>query len=183
MKPLNIMLDLETIGTSPGCGILSIGACTFRDNLENTFARTFFQVGVEFNSLRQADFTSDNFTVAWWENQSKEAYDLAFGGTTPIREALVEFSAWIDCLKCEPVVWGNGADFDNTILAYAYNKLCMIPPWKYKNSRCYRTLKEIHSHIPQPVFEGVRHNSLDDAIHQAVHAESILDWIYHATKS
>lgn len=183
MKKVNVMLDLETVGTSPGCGILSIGACTFQDNLDEPVVRKLFRVGIEFDSLSKAGFVSDSFTLAWWENQSKEAYDVAFGGTTPIAKALVEFSQWLDSLKCEPVVWGNGADFDNAILAFTYTKMGMVLPWKYKNSRCYRTLKEIHSHIPQPVFAGVRHNSLVDAVHQAQHAELILDWIQNAARN
>ena len=64
-------------------------------------------------------------------------------------------------------VWGNGASFDNVLLATAYKRLGMETPWPFWKDRCFRTMKNVckvdHS------FEGTAHNALDDARSQAQH--------------
>lgn len=63
-------------------------------------------------------------------------------------------------------VWGNGAAFDNVILASAYRRVTAGTPWQYWNDRCYRTVKALHPDVPMQ-RTGDHHNALDDAISQA----------------
>jgi exodeoxyribonuclease VIII len=81
--------------------------------------------------------------------------------------ALEEFNAWIGDGN-NTKVWGNGASFDNAILAHAYGKTRMTLPWKFWNDRCYRTVKALN---PQVAMQesGVAHHALDDARKQAIH--------------
>lgn len=184
MKPINIMLDLETVGTHPGSGILSIGACTFTTDYVDKSPivnKSFFYAGISFNSLKDEGFDYCNETLKWWLDQAPDAYAKAFSGTDSISSALYKFTAWIATLGCEPVIWGNGSDFDNAILAAAYKKMGMVQPWKYKNSRCYRTLKELYPAIKPAEFKGLRHDPVSDALNQAVHAELILEAIHAAS--
>jgi exodeoxyribonuclease VIII len=78
-----------------------------------------------------------------------------------------------DWLPKNVLVWGNGASFDNAILAQCYRAVGMDFPWKFWNDRCYRTLKNLVLDVP---FErtGTHHNALDDARSQAIHASAIL---------
>lgn len=71
------------------------------------------------------------------------------------------------------LVWGNGADFDNPILATAYGALNQVQPWKPYNGHCYRTLKSL---VKGPKIErtGTHHNAVDDARSQALHAIQLL---------
>jgi hypothetical protein len=70
-------------------------------------------------------------------------------------------------------VWGNGADFDNPILAVAYRRTIFSgQPWKPYNGRCYRTVKNQFQDV-KLVRTGTHHNALDDARSQATHLVEI----------
>uniref|UniRef100_UPI001125A91F 3'-5' exonuclease n=1 Tax=Escherichia coli TaxID=562 RepID=UPI001125A91F len=40
-------------------------------------------------------------------------------------------------------VWGNGASFDNAILAAVYRKHAQNIPWRFRNDRDVRTIVEL----------------------------------------
>lgn len=172
----HVMIDLETLGTSPGCSILSIGATTFGCTTQQ---REQFYVKVSRESCISVGLKEDSNTLNWWMKQSSRVREEAFSGAVDISMALVQFKAYIVSLDSPAGVtlWGNGADFDLPILAQAHRLLGWDLPWKFYHSRCYRTLKNLFSHIDEPIFMGDRHNALADAIHQANYA----DLIFHAT--
>lgn len=162
----DVVLDLETVGTSAGCGILSIGACTV-DGSRN------FYIAVDIQSCYDTGLYADTDTLAWWRKQSMEARKEAFSGTINIEVALREFTKWYRQVGAT-AIWGNGADFDQPILAAAYGACDMKQHWKYSDSRCYRTVKALCPHITAGEFLGTRHYALDDAIHEAQHLRRIL---------
>lgn len=174
---VNVMIDLETLGTKPGCKILSIGASPFPENdLEHS---NKFYITID-SKEDQFGLTEDENTVKWWARQSEEAKKEAFSGTTTLSDALDWFSHYLRELVKTPIVWGNAASFDIKILEAAYLAAKMPVPWGYSNEMCYRTLKNLYSkEVPAPKFTGVHHNALDDAIHQARHAEEIFKYIWY----
>ena len=133
-KILNIMVDLETVGTSPGSGILSIGAVPFYDN-ETSIGTTAIIKDFEFyarvseQSLRDHGFNFDIATLQWWNKQDQRVREEAFGGTIHIAEVLDRFTKWLATItsqlatKHEICIWGNGANFDNVLLANAYKRM------------------------------------------------------------
>ena len=170
MNAKDVMLDLETTGVNPGCGILSIGATTF--DLEKSY-----YVKIDNASCIALGLVNEPSTMAWWAKQNPAAREEAFSGRTPIRQALVEFFTWYSSInrdKKATYIWGNGADFDLPILKAAYSLHSMDVPWSPFNGRCYRTLKNLYHQIQPDSFEGVKHTALADAIHQAKHARKIL---------
>jgi hypothetical protein len=171
-KVVHVMVDLETTGNAAGCGILSIGATTF--NHQGVRSREEFYVQIDPDSLH--DFPADPETLRWWKEQSKEAYNAAWGGKTPLVKALQLFQQFCLEQKGEIILWGNGAAFDNVILAAGYDNCGIIKPWSYWNDRCYRTLKNLFPYVSAFQFEGEKHNALDDAVHQALHCEALLNW-------
>lgn len=164
---IDIMIDLETCGTRPGCILLTLGAASF--SLENNFYEKFSKLDGE-----KWGFKKDPETMAWWDKQSPEARAEAFSGTTPVIEVLGKFSDYITSFNQEVFVWGNGADFDLPLLAAYYNLIGMKLPWKPYNGRCYRTLKNLYKDIKMDAFEGMKHSALADAKNQARHAHKIL---------
>ena len=65
-------------------------------------------------------------------------------------------------------MWSNGADFDLPMLAHAYNQVGIEVPWKFWNSRCFRTYKNLPNAKNIRVEAlGVKHNALSDAYQQA----------------
>jgi inhibitor of KinA sporulation pathway (predicted exonuclease) len=73
------------------------------------------------------------------------------------------------------LVWGNGADFDNPILAAAYRATGISQGWKPYNGRCYRTIKNLAPQV-RLVRTGTHHNALDDARAQAQHLLDIVEY-------
>ena len=172
----DVMLDLETLGTRPGCSVMSIGAVAFGPGA--VAEEGFYEVVGRASCLAHG-LTEDADTLAWWARQDADARVLleqaASTDALPLPEALAAFDAYLTRV-CGPGVrvWANGAAFDNPILAVAYAAAGIDLPWRYQNDRCYRTLRALVPAVPQPEFAGVRHNALADARHQAVHAAAIL---------
>jgi len=133
MHPLldknNIMVDLETMATHPNAAIVAIGAVRFTDDLQDSF----YQV-VDLQSSIRAGLDVDGVTVNWWLMQEEAARQAITAPGIELTKALTLFDKW---LGKEAVVWGNGASFDNAILANAYHKTGINLPWKYYNNRCY----------------------------------------------
>jgi hypothetical protein len=174
-KPLNIMLDLETLGTKPGCVVLSIGAVSFdAERIVDAF-----YVNIKPDDAQRCGLTIDASTVMWWMQQSKQARAAFNTGSMRVHEALINFNTWL--LKQRPSVgdgrmkvWGNGASFDQPVLEAVYAAVGIANPWQYRDCMCYRTLKNL---VPdenlQPPHNDEHHNALADARWQALHLQRI----------
>lgn len=158
----NIMIDLETMSTSGNAAIVAIGACRF----DTTFGiiDTFYTT-VNLTSSIKKGFDIDGDTVKWWLKQSEEARKEVWTAKTDIKDGLKAFQEWLG--KGNTQIWGNGADFDNTILSNAFRKFGVISPWNYGLNRCFRTLKASFPKIEIADEDGVHHHALDDAKWQA----------------
>lgn len=172
----NVMVDLETLGQTPGCSILSIGAVAF-DEKTKMLGQEFYKV-VSNDSCEAAGLTIDSATLDWWDRQSEEARRVLEQSNDPelclsLKYALEEFNIYLSQFNTKSLyVWGNGASFDNAILICAYRAVGVEPVWKYWNDRCYRTLKALAPEVKLN-RKGTFHNALDDAKTQAEHAIEI----------
>ena len=166
-----IMIDLETMGNGPTAAIVSIGAVSFNSTGATDDG---LYIPVNLQSCVDAGLSIDVDTVQWWMQQSAEARSaLDDSRSIPLKDALTKLDFYTTSWPSEIEIWGNGADYDNVILASAYRACKMETPWKFWQNRCYRTLKNL---APQIKMErhGTHHNALDDAISQAEHAASII---------
>jgi hypothetical protein len=164
-----IMLDLETLGTAPGSAILAIGAVKFGGGqILSEFYRR-----VDLKSCIDAGLTMDPNTVLWWLQQPDAARLEIVKPGQPLADVLEYFSAWAPNAEREAELWGNGAAFDNALLAEAYRRTGTTLPWKYSNDRCYRTVKALYPDM-QMVRDGTHHNALDDARSQAMHLMAMI---------
>jgi len=77
------------------------------------------------------------------------------------------FNHWLKAYEIDGV-WGNGANFDNVILAEAYRRLDMKLPWHFTQDRCFRTIKSKYWYVDM-VRTGTHHNAAGDAMSQANH--------------
>jgi DNA polymerase III epsilon subunit-like protein len=156
------MLDLETLGTRPGDTILSIGAVLFDETqgIYNTFSCT-----INSQSCKEAGLRAQKDTIEWWKKQPPAAQAAAFKGELMIETALDKFAKWLPegCL-----VYGNGANFDNALLAAAYRAVKQPVPWPFWYDRCYRTISAMFMNQETTTERvGTYHNALDDAKTQA----------------
>lgn len=158
----NIMLDLESMGTGSNAAIVAIGAAKFSGE---GVTDTFYKI-ISLSSSLSAGMEVDASTIMWWLGQSAAARrELLKTRTLTLTDALIAFSLWVGE---EPIIWGNGAAFDNVVLSNAYSLCDIIKPWKFWNDRCYRTVKNMFPEVEMDK-EGTVHNALHDAVNQANH--------------
>ncbi|EOJ9797038.1 3'-5' exoribonuclease [Escherichia coli] len=171
----HMMIDLETMGKNPDAPLISIGAIFFDPQTGD--------MGPEFSKTIDMDTAGgviDRGTIKWWLKQSREAQSAILTDEIPLDDALLQLREFIDENSGEffVQVWGNGANFDNTILRRSYERQGIPCPWRYYNDRDVRTIVELgkamdfdaRAAIP---FEGERHNALDDARYQAKYVSTI----------
>jgi len=174
----NIMLDLETLGTTPGSVILALAAVPF----DHAGVYTKDALYLKFSAMHAGafGFRTNLLTQMWWDKQSPEARHEAFSGTlTPLDlvESLTKYLEDSPDVK----VWGNGANFDNVLVAAYYEKLDRKLPWKYSNDRCYRTLKNITPLRFLTNKPTVAHNAFYDAEAQAKNCVAALNFLAEVT--
>ena len=163
MDKNHVMLDLETLGTRPGDVILSIGAVWFAPKIG---IKSSFHLSIDPASSKAAGLRAQKSTLEWWEKQSPEARAAAFKGEFSLNVALTKFTIWMPPIDTV-LVWGNGANFDNTLVAAAYRAMKMDVPWHYWNDRCYRTISNMFMKTKVERV-GTGHHALDDAKTQAL---------------
>lgn len=160
-----VMVDIETLGLQPSSVILSIGAVVFDSHMLGDF-----YVELKHN---QPGRTCDLETINWWNQQTIPIPN----GTDSLYSGLDKFRSWVNQIKAssELEIWANGTDFDITILTHAVRQLDDFPvPWKYNAVRDYRTLYKLFPEVKRPEMDSSKkHNALEDAKHQAAHAELI----------
>ncbi|MFA8754996.1 3'-5' exonuclease [Escherichia coli] len=171
----HLMIELETMGKNPDAPIISIGAIFFDPQTGD--------MGPEFSKtidLETAGGVIDRDTIKWWLKQSREAQSAIMTDEIPLDDALLQLREFIDENSGEffVQVWGNGANFDNTILRRSYERQGIPCPWSYYNDRDVRTIVELGKAIDFDArtatpFEGERHNALDDARYQAKYVSAI----------
>lgn len=164
----DIMIDIESLDTSPNCVILTIGAVRFDPRGMGIVERlelrpTIDEQTEKFNRVINED------TLRWWGEQSPEALDEAMGDRDRVSfhdcmEALYKF-----CWN-RRAVWSNGASFDIVAMESAWRNFGMRIPWPYYTVRDTRTLYEIAgvSLKDKKYGTSTTHKAVEDAEHQAI---------------
>ncbi len=177
----HLVLDIETLGTTPGCEIRSIGAayvrfCTLLDSKQGfpeqfdvIHGRSFYRM-TDNSTLYRGTVNQD--TWHFWHSRkvSRRAFRHAFThpNRIPIDEALAHLSKHIASLRApgsDLMFWGNGPEFDMSILEYAYRETGQAVPWQYWDVHNIRTATSLH-----PVTlrrRTTKHHALMDAEHEA----------------
>ena len=161
----HVMVDLETLGVTPGCVVLSIGSCVFdREKIHDTFT-----TNIDIKAQTEAGQRIEGGTLEWWLGNKRNPLANRLHVQAP-QDALLEFAKWL--LMQRPArIWANSPMFDMAILAEMYrihsgqNAL----PWNYWELRDYRTAVQCLSKPAKAILKGrpVAHHALQDAMDQA----------------
>lgn len=177
----HIMLDTETLGTTPGSVILSVGACSFDPKNPDRPMNKFYR-NIDADSSKALNMTTDPSTMAWWREQSAEAKAALLVDPQPLDKVLWDFSAWFEQEGGEEI-WSHGSVFDQPIMEEAYRLVGMLAPWNFRNCRDTRTLYAVldfdYSIVPR---EGTHHNALDDAVYQALCVTAAYSHLHQITE-
>lgn len=186
---MDVMIDIETLGTKPTSLILSIGACWFDPLQQNSFEKlleTSIHMVIEqpeiydclliskapmllhsTNAIQK--FSIDPLTVEWWLSNQKEGLAALSKSEffTPLKRALVSLGRYMEGARR---VWANSPSFDLAILNNAYKVMSEQTPWKFYEERDLRTLLDIKGVIKKDIKqEGfIPHRADHDAAFQAM---------------
>ena len=164
----HLMLDLETLGTKPGCMILSIGAVGFDPykigiDERNETHKFYVNVALEAQKKLGLDFSPD--TLTWWINQTDEAKEHLFNGEVTVHGAVDSFIAFWHRNDYK-YVWSHGSTFDIPILHHIIEAVGCATPWKFWDVRdTWTAFALANFQLGKPT--GVHHYAYDDAVRQA----------------
>jgi hypothetical protein len=163
---IHCMIDLETWGKRPGCVVRSIGAVVFDPATGETGAE-FYANLLEEPQLA-AGLAKDPDTETWWARQSSEAQAVLLQDQRHPIEVVRDFHSWWSAWGCiHP--WSHGKEFDLPIWETMCTHLALGGmPWNFYATMDTRTVYLINGFDQRSIpREGVHHNALDDARHQA----------------
>lgn len=166
----DIMIDLETLDTSPYCVILTIGAVRFDPKGMGVVERLELRPTIEEQTEIHNRIINED-TIRWWSTQSPEAMEEAMGdrGRIPFRDCMEQLYKF--CWN-RRAVWSNGAGFDIVACETAFRQtLTDRPntiPWPYYTVRDTRTLYEIAGVKLKDGGHKTTHKAVEDAERQAI---------------
>lgn len=184
----HVMIDLETLGLSANAAIVEIAAVEFNPytgEVGECFDRT-----IERDDWNIHGRVIDGDTLAWWFSQGKETIEASFMDQKKVCVSL--YSAigqliWFigDCSSSifhgvssnrqneldreGPSIWCNGLSFDIPKLDEEYRHFgrSRKAPWNHWQLNDVRTITNLRPEIKESIeFEGVKHNPVDDCLHQ-----------------
>jgi hypothetical protein len=162
----DIMVDLETLSTSPNAVVLTIAGIRFnfsRDyrSVQSPYNMDFFYCRVDPDS--QPNRHIDEETVAWWANQEEDVKIEAFSpeDRLSLEDAMTAFNYWA---AGGDRYWANGAAFDFPILDTCNAQLGFASPWKYWQALDARTVYKLCPVHYSP--KQFKHHALYDCLNQ-----------------
>ncbi|MBD3814904.1 MAG: 3'-5' exoribonuclease [Halothiobacillus sp.] len=181
----DISIDLETLGTQPGCPIVSVGMTAFNRNTGDI--NELGEVHIDVQEQLDRGFEVSWDTIFWWMQQSKDAIFTTFGDgkngrMKPPYACFVlahmlhgihsdDASISLQFSWAKPTTltaWGNGATFDVSILEAFLIKTSGYRLFDHRKVRDMRTIMDVAGLSSRDIpFTGIAHTAQADATHQA----------------
>lgn len=169
---IHAMIDLETLGTSPDCAVLTIGGVKFNPNaLSEPYQPFYYRFDVD-DQLEKGRTVLDS-TLEWWGQQEESVREEALGdeNRTPVLDVLQALNKW--CVGVD-TIWCQGPAFDIVILEHMFRQYDHHIPWPFWKIRDSRTLFGIMPKDPRKAINFAAHNALEDCKVQALCVQQTL---------
>lgn len=165
----HLMLDLETLGTRPGAVILTAAFVRFSDEAHTT-------INLSVPEQTALGMEQDESTLAWWHQQSPEAWTRATEKPLGVVAGLSFLSQWIAWASGggDVLIWCHGATFDCPLLGELYRRANVPCPWQYWQVRDTRTLYDLAAVNVKDYAVPPPHVALNDALGQTRAARAAL---------
>ena len=161
---MDVMLDLETLATSPNSVILTFGAIKFDPFDASKEMTDGLYLRIDVDEQIALGRHVDQGTVDWWGTQSEEVREEALGEHD--RVSLETFTRTLNkFLVGTNRIWAQGPVFDIVIIENLYRQMGLPCPWLYYNIRDSRTLLKALGDSRKG--GALLHNALADAVSQA----------------
>ena len=156
---MDLMIDIEGLGTGPDTTILTIAAQAF-DPFGTGYYEQMYYARITLES--QENRSIQQSTIDWWATQPEPAREEAFGETDR-----VDLDVALDGLGKlawhAKRIWANGPTYDMNILEHAYKSYGKSLPWQFYNVRDARTVYSLWPDLPKP---PTSHHALEDCRRQ-----------------
>lgn len=181
---LRLMLDIETLGTTPRSVITEVAVVDIDDDHQYWFHH-YLAIDHQLVMGR----TVDGATIRWWMEQEAAARIPSEQLLRP-DDLVSQLTLWLRDIRGGRDIsavewWCKGASFDFSILLDFYVQFGGKEEWLWHFGRlmCFRTLARVEdpSRRLEPEFVGRRHSALDDARHQAAWLRKI-EWKREVTR-
>lgn len=165
-KSVHFVLDIETLGTRPGCPILQIGAVRVESGVATRQNEFFASIG---SNMRNGLNTLEMATLQWWQARHPQQFQKILDNSEnhEIMDALDDFIEFCSPLwrgECQ-FFWAKHPSFDFPILDAAFEKFDRPTPWRFWQIRDIATLEDEMFVKTEPVKND--HDALNDAINEA----------------
>ena len=166
----NIMIDIETLSTSPNALVLSVGMVLFDE------INMFDKIHIK-NRISTATGDVSKETAIWWMKQSDEARKAITEHQKGVIEMpeynLVQELRDILCTSSVKTIWSQGS-FDQNIIENLMlrNGVDKQHLPKYYMWRDLRTIRKL-LHVENEAKAEVAHNALEDAVAQVKTLQAI----------
>ena len=168
---MDIMLDLESLGTRPDCVILTLGAVKFNpyDIHAEPGPGLYMRINVDEQTALGRNIQED--TLNWWMSQAEDVREEAFGieDRVSLKTMYRELNRF---LVGANNIWAQGPLFDFAILENIYRQMGWPTPWQYWQIRDSRTLFGVHGD-PREKNKAGLHNALEDCVSQATGVQQV----------
>ena len=160
---MHLMIDLETLATTPNAAVLTIGACKFDPRGKDIHSKFYERIRIETQEEYGRVINED--TLAWWSQQDPQIQEDAFGEGTDridLKDAMKKlYTFGLGTTN----VWSHGSIFDVVIIEDICRSFQQAVTWKFWEVRDTRTLFDLADVSVR--IEG-KHNALTDAVAQAI---------------
>lgn len=181
MTQTNVMLDIETLGTKPGCAILSVGAVAWETGQYKLGKILSYEGYVNPSKTPEYDFGDiDPKTWWWWEGQEEAHSRLRDKIVSRGHSLQVVLKGLTKLLEQRAPgdlrVWSKDPDFDCAILADAYDRVGLGVPWSFWETRSVRTMLDVGRSLGLSL-EGPREEAAHDALQDAFDQASLVSFV------
>jgi hypothetical protein len=166
----DIMIDLETLATSPNSVILTIGAVKF-DPFSTEPPTDGFYMRLNVDEQLALNRAVDDNTVKFWMDQTEEIREEAMGDgdRVPLSQFYKDFNKF---LVGANNIWAQGVTFDIVIIENLYRQMGWPIPWAFWKIKDSRTLFDVFSY-PRDKNRKSLHNAFSDAMTQATDLQDL----------
>lgn len=166
----HIMIDLETMGSTPNGAIAQIGYAVFDADDADADIIEARSLNVDIASSMKAGMPLDASTIKWWLEQSEAARKGLFDPKPMTLMNAIGALGEAYRLHKPVATWAYPTSFDIAILEAAHKYIGFEVPWHYRTVRDARTL--IAQVIDRSELDGLSvsgatvHDGRNDCINQ-----------------
>ena len=166
---IDVMLDIETLGTRVDSVIMSVAAVKFNPKTGWIGDKQQWLLDVD-QQLKVLNRSFDEKTIEWWSKQDSSVMESLFsenqdGSRVSIQTFASDFKKF---MNGSDSIWAHGVAFDIAMIEHLLVSVGHAAPWSYGKVKDTRTLYEIFGDHRSKDRTGA-HDALNDCVYQ-IHA-------------